>query len=132
MAAETPVRPCVLVVEDNRDVADLIMLCLEDEGFTVCRARDGHAALAFLTAVPPSARVALVVLDMMLPSLDGAAVLAALPQQGIRVPVIAMSASPVHLPTALAAGAVAALAKPFDLVELVALVERYCPRAAPP
>ena len=64
---------------------------------------------------------------MMLPRVDGAAVLRHLTERGEGVPVVAMSASPQHLAAAAASGAQVTLAKPFDLAELLAVVERYCP-----
>jgi DNA-binding response OmpR family regulator len=71
----------------------------------------------------------LVLLDLMLPDIDGVHVLQQLAAPCRRVPVIAMSASRGHLAVAQTVGADAVLPKPFDLDRLVDLVEAYCDEA---
>ena len=74
----------------------------------------------------PLDRLRLILLDMMLPRVDGMFVLRRLQLADWGVPVIAMSASAAHLNAAARAGAAATLAKPFEFIELFELVERYC------
>jgi DNA-binding response OmpR family regulator len=69
-----------------------------------------------------------VLLDVMLPRLDGVQVLRSLAEQRSAPPVVAMSASPQHLHAAIAAGAEATLSKPFELNELLDIVTHYCSR----
>ena len=64
-------------------------------------------------------------LDMMMPGLDGLGVLTQLQQLPAGIPIVAMSASRAHLAAAAAAGAVATLAKPFDFDEVLAILQRY-------
>jgi CheY-like chemotaxis protein len=117
----------VMVVEDAPPIRALLIDLLRGEGYAVVEARDGIEAIRLLDEqCSPGDRPAVVLLDMMLPRLDGVAVLRDLAQQGDTTPVVAMSASSQHLGPALAAGAQAALQKPFDLGELLAVVARYC------
>ena len=57
----------VMVVEDETAISDLVAAALEEEGYRVLTARDGHDALQLLQRAPPDA----IVLDLMLPNLDG-------------------------------------------------------------
>jgi two-component system response regulator MprA len=69
----------VLVVDDDPDIRGLLAFTLEDEGHDVRVAGDGEAALEALTVQPPDCMV----LDLMMPGLDGFAVLRARRQQGL-------------------------------------------------
>jgi len=57
----------ILVVDDDDDIREIITLYLENEGFHVVTAFDGNQALAYANTVNPD----LIILDMMLPDLDG-------------------------------------------------------------
>jgi DNA-binding response OmpR family regulator len=110
----------VLVVEDDRDIARLVELALEQRGFEVCCAHDGLSGLAAAKEFAPAA----VILDIMLPKMDGVGVLKKLRGSGNRVPVIMLTArdttpDKVH---SLDLGADDYLTKPFDLEELLARV----------
>lgn len=124
----TRARPYnLLVVEDEPAVADLLVTLLRDEGYTVALTRDGAAAIDLLDPRGrPGTRFDLVLLDMMLPGVAGGQVL----QQGLTaqpgVPIVALSADPAALAQGTALGAAATLGKPFDIAELLTLVERYC------
>src|SRR5947208_15447385 len=85
----------ILIVEDERKVANFISQGLQEEGHTVEVAKDGEAALDLLRHGPP---YDLIVLDVMLPRLDGVAVLRA--ARAARV------TAPVLMPTPRAAGPV--------------------------
>ena len=121
-------RHTVLVVEDEPPVRELVAWALQDEGYAVVEAQDGVEAIHALDErLLPAGEVCIVLLDMMLPRADGTAVLRHLTERGEGVPVVAMSASREHLLAAAASGAQVTLAKPFDLDELLAVIERYCP-----
>jgi DNA-binding response OmpR family regulator len=121
-------RPyAILVVEDEPAVGDLLVTLLRDEGYTAELARDGAAAIALIDERRTVARpYHAVLLDMMLPGVAGGEVLthALAVQRG--APVIAISADPTALGQALALGATASIGKPFDIGELLAVVEQHC------
>ena len=68
----------------------------------------------------------MVVMDMMLPGLDGLGVLGHVGALGVDLPVVAMSASRRQLAAAMGAGARAVLYKPFDLKDLLDVVADHC------
>ena len=110
----------VLIVEDEEHLAFGLKLNLEAEGFEVEIEEDGQAALDRLTAVAPGFDV--VLLDVMLPGLDGFEVVRRLREAGRFVPVLLLTAR-AHADDVLAgfeAGADDYLAKPFDLSILLA------------
>jgi CheY-like chemotaxis protein len=122
-------RHTILVVEDEAPVRDLLSATLRTEGYAVAQAPDGLAAIRAITEHrPPRGRLCLVLLDLMLPGVDGLEVMRHLATPGANVPVIAISASRAYLEAAAARGAQATLGKPFDLDELLAAVARYCPQ----
>src|SRR5215213_6308210 len=108
----------ILIVEDDRSIARLIQLELEHRNLKVWCAYDGPAGLKAATECDP----AVVVLDIMLPGMDGVGVLKKLRQQGNRVPVIMLTArdTPSDKIHSLNIGADDYLTKPFDLGELAA------------
>lgn len=117
----------VLVVEDDRDIARLVELALEHRGFEVRCAYDGTSGLAAATALDP----AVVILDIMLPKMDGVGVLKRLRRSGNKVPIIMMTArdttaDKIH---SLDHGADDYLTKPFDIEELLARLRALLRRA---
>jgi DNA-binding response OmpR family regulator len=108
----------VLVVEDDRDIARLVELALEQRGFEVLCAYDGPSGLTAVKEFDP----AVVILDIMLPKMDGVGVLKKLRGSGNRVPVIMLTARDTTLDKvhSLDLGADDYLTKPFDLEELLA------------
>lgn len=117
----------VLVVEDDRDIARLVELALEHRGFEVRCAYDGPSGLAAATALDP----AVVILDIMLPKMDGVGVLKRLRRSGNKVPIIMMTArdttaDKIH---SLDHGADDYLTKPFDMEELLARLRALLRRA---
>lgn len=119
----------VLVVEDDRDLSQLMAAHLASEGYDVARAREVAAALELVGA----GRVDVVVLDLMLPRISGDGLLVRLRErEGTRdLPVIVVSAkdavwTKVDL---LRLGADDYLAKPFDLDELTARIEALLRRS---
>lgn len=111
----------VLVVEDEPDLRQVLSELLREEGFAVAEAVDGVEALARCAEerVPD-----LVILDLMLPRLDGFEFIAATRKLGLAIPIVAMSASSEHLRTAQGLGVKASLHKPFLLETLLDTVRR--------
>ena len=112
--------PTILVVDDDAALRQVIADCLVDDGYHVLTASSGEEALQQVATTAP----ALVVLDVMMPGLDGFETLTHLQAQGYATPVVLMSAgAPLAREKAVAA-AVPFLAKPFDLDALVQAVAR--------
>lgn len=111
----------VLVVDDDPEIAHFVAQGLTAAGFIVDQAATGREALALAM----SGRHAAIVLDRMLPDLDGVAVLTALRAAQISRPVLFLSAlgTTDERVAGLRAGADDYLAKPFSLEELVARIE---------
>ncbi len=84
----TPGRPDVLVVDDEPQVRQIVATYLESAGYSVRTAADGTEALGELARK----RADLIVLDLMLPGVDGLSVLRRLRESGDKVPVIVLSA----------------------------------------
>ena len=110
----------ILLVEDDRSIASFVQPELEHLGFLVRCAYDGVAALEEAQTFGP----ALIVLDIMLPGLDGVGVLTRLRQGGSRAPVIMLTARDTTLDKvhSLDRGADDYLTKPFDIEELLARI----------
>ena len=118
----------VLVVDDDRRVRDLIRLTLEEGGFDVTTAADGAEAIAFAGSVRPG----VLVLDLTLPRADGFAVAAAVRRiHGDGVPIVVITADGAPAEKASRIGARGWLRKPFDLDELVELVDQAAHGAGP-
>ena len=81
-------EPLVLVVDDEASVRQALERALRLEGFAVATAAGGRAALEEVAARPP----AVVVLDVMMPDLDGVSVVRRMRADGIDVPVCILSA----------------------------------------
>ena len=109
----------ILVVEDEEPILNLVVAYLQAEGFAVRTARDGMQALAEAR----SARPDLVVLDLLLPTLDGLEVCRRLQQEGgPYVLMLTARAEEVDKVVGLSVGADDYLTKPFSPRELVARV----------
>ncbi|MGC8487775.1 MAG: response regulator, partial [Clostridia bacterium] len=81
-------RPTVLVVDDEPAIVDAVATTLRYEGFEVKEAQNGRSALAMAQDAPPD----LIVLDIMLPDLDGLELTRRLRQDGVRTPVLFLTA----------------------------------------
>jgi two-component system OmpR family response regulator len=117
----------VLVVDDEPSIVDAVATSLRYEGFEVTEARTGRAALAGAQEHPPD----LIVLDVMLPDLDGFTVTRRLRQDGIRVPVLFLTARDgvEDRVAGLTVGGDDYVVKPFSLAEVVARVHAILRRA---
>jgi two-component system alkaline phosphatase synthesis response regulator PhoP len=121
-------RAKVLVVEDNPDLAFGLRNNLEIEGYEVVVAGDGAAGLDEARRWQPD----LIVLDLMLPGLDGFRVLRSLREEGSRVPILILTArgDEADKVRGLRLGADDYVTKPFGVLELLARVEALLRRAA--
>ena len=119
----------ILLVEDDPAMHTTLQRALARRGMQVHWVGDGLQALAQWTAQPPDA----VVLDLSLPGMDGLDVLAQARRQGLRTPVLVLTARGTvgDRVLGLNAGADDYLAKPFDLEELEARLRALARRVAP-
>ena len=128
-AAPIPERP-ILVVDDDAKIVRLVRTYLERDGFAVVTAADGPAALDAIERHRP----ALVVLDLMLPELDGRAVIRAVRRddEAAATPILILSArgSTLDRIAGLEDGADDYLPKPFSPAELVLRVKSILRRTA--
>ena len=116
----------VLVVDDDPDIRSFVTLALAMEGYAVREAEDGRDALAVLSAWRPD----LILLDLMMPGMDGRAFRErqrSAPELAA-IPVVMMSAAHALMAARAALQPSATLATPFGLDELAAAV-RGCARA---
>lgn len=111
----------VLVVEDEQDIADLLLLHLEDIGCETTRAADGHEAMRLAFARSWD----LVILDLRLPGPDGLSVCRALRRESRYVPILMLTSKSSELDRVLGLelGADDYVTKPFSVSELVARVK---------
>jgi DNA-binding response OmpR family regulator len=127
--APIPDRP-ILVVDDDAKIVRLVRTYLERDGFAVVTAADGPAALDAIERHRP----ALVVLDLMLPELDGRAVIRAVRRddEAAATPILVLSArgTTIDRIAGLEDGADDYLPKPFSPAELVVRVKAILRRAA--
>ena len=118
----------VLVVEDDDQIATILEETLRDEGYEVRRAPNGQEGLAALERWTPH----VIILDLMMPTMDGQSFRAAqraLAPAVAEVPVIVLSGARNARAQAEALAAVAAIAKPFELDEVLRTVDRVCRQA---
>lgn len=117
----------ILIVDDERSLVKGLKYTLEREGFEVYAAYDGQEALDFLR----DSRVDIIILDLMLPRVDGLAVCRRIRQQGNKTPIIMLTAKgdDVDKIIGLELGADDYMAKPFNPRELVARIRAVLRRA---
>lgn len=114
----------VLVVDDDEMIRRLVRAVLEADEFEVAEARDGQAALNLAHEREPS----VVVLDVMMPGLDGVEVCRRLDHEKVKVVVLTARDDPKVETEAKLAGADAFLTKPFSSIELLDLVAELMPK----
>lgn len=122
-------KETILLVDDERNIVDLARMYLEQEGFKVEAAYDGQVALDKIKVLQP----ALIVLDLMLPAVDGREVCRRV-RSNSDVPIIMLTArdDDVDKIVGLELGADDYLTKPFNPRELVARVKAILRRAGHP
>jgi DNA-binding response OmpR family regulator len=128
MPPSTGNQGTVLIVEDDRNTAALVAAYLEREGFSTVLAHDGGEAVEAARAASP----VFVILDVMLPNLDGWEICRAL-RQGSDVPILMLTAreEEVDRVAGLAMGADDYVVKPFSPRELVERVKAILRRSRP-
>ena len=117
---------CILIIEDDRHIAEGIQLNLKLQGYEVAVAGDGVAGLNMWKEIRPD----LVILDIMLPGIDGLSILQSIRLEDERLPILILSAKgdPDDRIKGLAFGVDDYLAKPFNLEELLLRVDRLLKR----
>jgi DNA-binding response OmpR family regulator len=116
----------VLVVEDDRNIAELLQMYLEKEGYAVTVASDGGMGMTKFRAIKPD----LVLLDVMMPVMDGWAVCRAIRAEG-QTPVIMLTAKGEtdDKVAGLKSGADDYITKPFEMKEVLARIEAVLRRS---
>jgi CheY-like chemotaxis protein len=117
--------PCILVVDDNDDVRELVCRMLEQDGFQAVPARGGREALENIAQHPPD----LIITDVVMPEVDGFEVLLKLRTLVPQAPTLVISGGgrvgpEIYLETAKRLGARAVLQKPFTRAEMLSAVHQ--------
>ena len=114
----------ILVVDDEPEIVELVALALERAGHRVSRANGGQEAVTQAAAEPPDA----VILDVMMPNMDGLAVLRTLRDgpatQDIPVLLLSAKAHSIDIEVGMKAGAAGYITKPFRPAKVVAEIAR--------
>ncbi|CAN5244000.1 response regulator transcription factor [soil metagenome] len=124
---DNPPMAHILVAEDQTDIRDLLVMNLRSAGYEVSAVGDGMAALASHAERPAD----LLILDLMMPRMDGLEVCKALRARGNATPILMLTAKSTELDRVLGLelGADDYLTKPFSLAELLARVKALLRRA---
>ncbi len=113
----------ILLVEDDEDVREMLVFTLATRGYVVEAVANGLAALEFIDRQRPC----LVILDLVMPVMNGHEVLAQLKARQLSaIPVCVVSALAGPVPE----DAVMSLTKPFEVPTLLAIAARYCAHVA--
>ena len=118
----------LLVVEDDPNIVELLSASLRYAGFEVATARDGHTALRIARDLRPD----LMVLDVMIPGIDGFEVVRRMGADGLRCPVLFLTARDAveDKITGLTVGGDDYVTKPFSLDEVIARIRAVLRRSA--
>jgi CheY-like chemotaxis protein len=111
-------RP-VLVVDDDDSIRSMLVDVLTHYGYRVIGARDGMEALAAIEREQPF----VILLDLLMPLLDGRSFANVARDSGIDIPIVVMTATDGHASRTLPADAY--VSKPFDLPEILSIVARF-------
>ena len=113
-------REKILLVDDDKEILNLLKIYLGNEGYSILKASDGYSALHMLSKETPH----LVILDVMMPGIDGIEVCREI-RQTMNIPIIMLSAKGQNTDkiTGLLTGADDYITKPFDPLELVVRVK---------
>ena len=112
----------VLVVDDQDAIRDTLQVALDDEGFSVECASNGREALEILERWKPC----VILLDLMMPVMDGWAFCAEQQRTGDHTPIVLLSAAGQLDDHRIALGAAAVISKPFDIDHVISTIEQVC------
>lgn len=120
-------KPCVLVIDDEESMRDVIRLILEKEGWDVLEAVDGREGVREFEAFAD--RIKLIITDIIMPNMEGLETIMKLHKKHPDLKILAISGGGRHfpenyLPMAMTLGAQGALVKPFDRAELLEAMNR--------
>ena len=118
----------ILLVEDEKDLANIIKQGLEEEGYVVDMAHDGEEGLYMAENFPGD----VIILDIMLPVIDGLSILSRIRRKGITIPVLLLTARDALIDKikGLDTGADDYLTKPFEFTELLARIRSLLRRSS--
>lgn len=111
--------PAILIVDDEPDVRKVVRSVLEADGYQVTEAADGPAALTLLRSIGGPRGPQLVVLDVMMPGIDGVEVCRQIPHDRMKVLMLTARDDAETREAAMAAGADRYMTKPFSAVDLL-------------
>ena len=123
--------PAILVVDDEPEVRKVVRSVLEADGYVVTEAADGHAALLLMNSVPGPRGPHLLVLDVMMPGIDGIEVCRQVDHDRTKVLILTARDDAGTRSSAEDAGADRYLTKPFSAVELLDTVRELLGDHAP-
>lgn len=117
--------PKILIIDDNDDLRDTLVVLLEDQGYSVISASDGESGVRAFSEARPD----FVLTDVIMPNSDGVEAIRRIRAIDPTARIVAMSGGSMagndyQLRMAKEAGAMEVLAKPFEVDDLVAVVER--------
>lgn len=128
MSAMIPVRPRVLVVDDDEHIRGLVSCALELEGYEVVAAENGETALEQIARHPPD----VILLDMIMPGMDGRRFSQAYrARPGRHAPIIVLTAMPDAATCASEVGAATYLRKPFEIDMMLTSIDRLVTTRSP-
>lgn len=119
----------ILIVEDDEDIREQVITALEDEGYRTLAAENGQVAIDLLTSLPEDQLPGCIILDLMMPVMDGRRLMETIDREypnlkHIKILVATAKGSPVN-PESIPQ-AVQRIQKPFKLDELFGAVEEHC------
>ena len=117
----------ILVVEDHKDLRELVVLFLHSRGYEVMQAANGADAIQKAVSSGPK----FILLDIRLPDMNGVEVTRHILRLRPTIPIVGWTADYVsasYMQTLLEAGFIDCLQKPFSLSEVLRLVEKYAPK----
>lgn len=118
----------ILIVDDDKEIVELLTIYAKSENYEVIQAYDGEEALQKMVDHPD---MDLLVLDIMMPEKDGITVLKELRQRGVEVPILLLSAKSTDMDkiSGLTTGADDYVTKPFNPLEVMARIKSLIRRA---
>lgn len=112
----------ILIVDDDKEIVELLNIYLHNEGYDTVKAYNGEEAIEIFHNDPD---IALIILDIMMPGIDGIQVVQRLRKDGVQVPIIMLTAKATDMNKiqGLIAGADDYVTKPFNPLEVMARVK---------